>query len=254
MPEIQAVVSKAERFAQMQEAIDTGLPFLKKATERHKGTLSIVGYGPSLADTWQSIPHPMIATSGAYDYLLDRGTLPEYYIAIDPRSRAVDLLQHPHTATTYLMASVCHPRFWQRLKEHDVELWHLINGEDGVVEWVTKHHPAGLGSLIGGGSTVGQRAFNVGAALGYHKFNVFGMDCSFWHNRHAGPHTGQQQPEIKIPCGGRIFKTTPQLLQSARELAEFLVTTTDVEAEFYGDGLLQEMVRQMKRKRKSYER
>src|SRR5207249_534090 len=103
--------------------------------------------------------HPMITTSGAYDFLIDHGVMPNYYTVIDPRKETVQLLRKPGELTRYLMASVCHPDWWDVLKGYDVQLWHLINGNDlETVEWVAEHHPAGLDCMIGGGSTVGQRA------------------------------------------------------------------------------------------------
>jgi len=79
----------------------------------------------------------------------------------------------------------------------------------------------------------------VAAALGYRKFDIHGMDCSFTENRHAGAHTGGKQVETLVQAGDRIFKTTKQMLQAAIEMEHFL-QQQDAEVRFYGDGLMQE--------------
>lgn len=240
-------LSHAERMDQMQQAVNRQLPFLKRGGRFSNGKMSIACYGPSLKETWETIPRPIIAVSGAYDFLLERGITPEFYVSIDPRESAVELLKNPQKETVYLMASVCHPRWWDHLAGFDVKLWHLVDGLK-TVEWVREHHPAGMQCLIGGGSTVGQRAMNVGASLGYRRFDIFGMDCSFTEDRHAGPHNAERQPIIKTQVGDRIFHTSPQFWQAAREMAEF-ITTVDAEVEFHGDGLLQAIAKNIHIKR-----
>ena len=253
---LQPVLTLEERLDNMQKALDEGFPFLKKAAEFHDGRMSIVGYGPSLRDTWRSIQHPMIATSGAYDFLLERGVVPDFYTAIDPRKCTAALLRNPQHETKYLMASVVHPDFWSILEGFDVTLWHAVYGmienmtqdDMKMLLWIGDHHNVGLESCIGGGSTVGQRAIVLAGAMGFRKFDIFGMDCSFMGHRHAGAHTGEEQHVETITVANRKFRTTRQLFQSAQEM-EKLLLTMDIETEFYGDGMLQEIARIIKRKR-----
>ncbi len=244
------VVSPAERQNQMQEAVNRRLPFLRKERAFHNDKLSIVCYGPSLLDTWQSIPaeNPILTVSGAHDFLLAHGRIPNLHVEIDPRAHKPLMLKYAQESTRYLMASVCHPDFWEVLQGQEVNLWHLDDGPE-TVAWVREHHPAGMECLIGGGCTVGQRALNVAAALGYRRFDVFGMDCSFSDQRHAGPHTNEIQPTMRIEFAGREFNTTPGLMQAAHEMSQFL-QTADAEIEFYGDGLLQEVAYALRKRRR----
>jgi uncharacterized Rossmann fold enzyme len=248
---IRSILSTEERHAQMQKAVITGLPFLKKQREFHEEFISIVCYGPSLAETWHDINGrdylPILTVSGAHDFLIERGVRPSIHVHLDPRPFEREMLSMPNDSTRYLMASVCPPEFWNVLEGRRVELWHLINGPE-TVEWVRKNHPDGLDSMIGGGSTVGQRALNVAAALGYRRFRIFGMDCSFGPAHWAGPHPGNEEPIIKVEMEGRKFKTTPHLWKAAREMAEML-QTADIEVEFHGDGLMQTVAKSIKQKR-----
>ncbi len=211
----------AQRIANVEAAIAAGNPLLKKynGAGYSEERISIIGYGPSLRDTWRDIPkyQPVIATSGAYDFLVDRHITPELYVAIDPERHTVDLLQRPQRETAYLMASCLHPEFWNKLAGLDVFLWHALEGEDvEFQQWLMDHQPAGLGSMLEGGSTVGQRAMVVASSLGYRKFDVFGMDCSLSVDGsfHAGEHTAEKQQRLFVKANGKEWTTTPQLYQS----------------------------------------
>ena len=233
------VMTNEDRHKQMAQAIGL-FPMLQKRGKFLPRRVSIACYGPSLADTYKQLKRPIISVSGAHDFLVYRGIIPDFHVDCDPRPHKPEMLRKPQEATTYLMASVCHPLFWKALQGRSVRLWHLINGDDlDTVAWVAQNHPDGMKSMIGGGSSVGQRAMNVAAALGYRKFDIHGMDCSFTENRHAGAHTGSQQVETLVKAGDRIFKTTKQMLQTAIEMEHFL-QKQDAEVRFYGDGLMQE--------------
>ena len=233
------VMTNEERHKQMAQAIGL-FPMLQKKGKFLPRRASIACYGPSLADTWRELRRPIISVSGAHDYLVERGIVPDFHVDCDPRPHKPEMLRKPQEGTAYLMATVCHPMFWKALQGRSVRLWHLINGDDmETVAWVARNHPDGMKSMIGGGSSVGQRAMNVAAALGYRKFDIHGMDCSFTENRHAGAHTGSRQVETLVKAGDRIFKTTKQMLQAAIEMEHFL-QQQDAEVRFYGDGLMQE--------------
>lgn len=204
-----------------------------------EGMLSIVCYGPSLRDTWKQIKRPMMTVSGAHDFLVERGVIPDFHMDCDPRKHKAELVQRLHPEVKYRMASVVHPSFWERLAGHDVELWHLHNGPE-TDEWLAKHDPGA--NRIGGGTTAGSRALEIGSMLGYRRFEIHGMDCSFrGKHRHAGPHHGKLQNEIQVWCSGREFYSSPQMIEAAREIIMF-IANYDAELWFHGDGLQQTMV------------
>ena len=241
---LKGVLTNAERHEQMAKSIH--LPMLKKKGKFNDRRMTIACYGPSLADTWKQLKRPIMTVSGAHDYLVERGVIPDFHVDCDPRPHKAEMLRKPQKDTKYLMASVCHPNFWETLKGKNVKVWHLVNGDDfETVAWVAQHHPEGMESLIGGGSSVGMRAMNVSAALGFRRFDIHGMDCSFTNNRHAGAHTGKDQVKIMVNVGLRTFQTTQQMLQAAIEMEKF-IETQDAEVVFYGDGLMQETAFKLK--------
>tara|TARA_R110000868_G_scaffold176513_3_gene414237 strand:- start:8889 stop:9641 length:753 start_codon:yes stop_codon:yes gene_type:complete len=241
---IAGALPHAERHEQMAKAVKLFPMMKKRALDGFSDRrLSIVCYGPSLNDTWLDIRGPMMTVSGAHDYLSMRGCIPQWHVECDPREHKAIMLKRPSRATKYLMASCCHPKFWETLKGHDVRLWHLINGNDLETPlWVKENHLEGIDCMIGGGSTVGMRALEIAAAIGFRRFNIYGMDCSFTDRHHAGDHTGKRQAEITVTVGGKRFTTSPQMLQASQEMAEFILTM-DAEVTMHGEGLMQETAR-----------
>lgn len=247
---IPGVVSNAERHANMAIAMATGYQILKRRGSFHGNRISIVGYGPSLRATWKQVPRPIMTVSGAHDFMIDRDVFPDFHVECDPREHKPRMMGRARPKVRYLMATCCHPSWWPKLDSYDVKLWHLINGDDGeTLEWIRKNDSANESNAIGGGSTVGLRAMNVAAALGYRKFDIFGMDGSFETDRHASHHSGQPEPHIWVKAGSGKYRTTPQLAQQAIEMRRFL-ETIDAEVHFHGSGLIPAMASMIGNNRK----
>lgn len=238
--------SNETRHAQMGKALEAAKENGWKQMVRKphgNGVLSVVCYGPSLMDTWRQIKRPMMTVSGAHDFLIARGVVPDYHMDCDPRDHKADLLGAPHKDVQYLMATVVHPKMWEKLKDSKVELWHLHQGED-TDKWLAANDPGA--NRLGGGTTAGARAMEVASMLGYKRFEIHGMDCSFrGEHRHAGKHGGKPQNAVDCNVGGRWFTSSPQMIEAAREIVMFL-SNYDVEIFFHGDGLQQHMIRTFK--------
>lgn len=249
---IYGVGSNDERHKQMQEAMRHKFPELIRRDVAKDGWLerkiSIVCYGPSLKKTWKQIKRPIMTVSGAHDFLISKGIVPDFHMDCDPREHKVKMLKKPHKSVHYMMASCCHPTMWEKMKGQHVTLWHLLNGEE-TEKWMRQERPGyDTKNMIGGGSTAGMRAIELCGAMGFRKFNIFGMDCSFEKDgHHAGEHLGKVQNEILITVGrgGREFLTSPQMKEAAQEMEKF-VMTYDVEVTLYGDGLVQEMIKKLR--------
>ena len=205
-------------------------------------TLAVVGYGPSLKDTWEQVTHPCITTSGAHDFLIQRGFIPDFHAQCDGRDHQVKFLERPHHHVTYVMATICPPAIWERLKKHRVLLWHNCNGQH-VLDWIGEHDPGGI--LIAGGSNIGLSAIHIGGLMGYRKFKCFGFDGNFdkdW-NRHAGVHHDPtRQDVIRRWVGQRKWFTSPQMSNSADEFLT-LMQNKDIQLEVVGECMLADLVK-----------
>jgi hypothetical protein len=67
---LKGVLTNAERHDQMAKSMH--LPLLKKKGKFNDRRMTIACYGPSLADTWRQLKHPIMTVSGAHDYLVEK--------------------------------------------------------------------------------------------------------------------------------------------------------------------------------------
>lgn len=245
---IYGVMDKDERAAQMTAAMvaakENGWKQMVRKSHG-KDVMSIVCYGPSLKQTWKHIKRPIMTVSGAHDFLIGRGVVPDYHVDCDPREYKTKIL-HPCKAVKYRMATCCHPSFWEKLKGYDVELWHLHN-DVHTEEWVRKNDPGA--NMLGGGSTAGMRALEVASMLGYRRFEIHGMDASYESEtvRHAGEHFGKKQNLVEVNVDGEWHKSSPQMVEAAKEVITF-IQNYDCEIKFHGTGLVQAMVQHFLRR------
>jgi uncharacterized Rossmann fold enzyme len=75
------------------------LPLLKKKGKFNDRRMTIACYGPSLEDTWRQLKHPIMTVSGAHDYLVERGVIPDFHVDCDPRAHKAEMLRKPQKET-----------------------------------------------------------------------------------------------------------------------------------------------------------
>jgi hypothetical protein len=217
----------------------------------------IACYGPSMKDTWPILMQQaadknsvVVSVSGAHDFLLGKGIIPDFHIECDPREHKADNMAQAHPDVEYLMASTCHPRMFAKVDGMKVRLWHSVGGEVAVriVDELQSKAP-----IIFGGGSVGLRALPVMFRKGYRKFLIHGMDCSFadeGREKWAGPHAQKQNPKeqqvVKVRYDGRFFATTGILLSYGTDFFDMVnrmrQADPSLEIRVFGDGLLQARV------------
>ena len=232
-------VSSEKRHEQMAEALKHGFQRIKPTPIEDGRSISIVCYGPSLADTWHTITRPMITVSGALHYLHERGITPDYHLDMDPRPHKVRAIEPPVDGVHYIMASVCHPRTWEVLNGQKVTLIHLYSSPE-THDWIAVNDPGEL--MLRPGSTVGMCAIHVGGILGYRHFEIHGMDgCLRDGKRHAGPHYGHLQGGITWQAGHRVYQTSKIMSNACVEVINTF-RTYPIFGVFHGDGLQQALI------------
>ena len=228
----------AAEIRQIGECVAKGYPRLALQPLR-SDWCSIVGFGPSLHDTWREIENPAMTTSGAHDFLIARGLVPFWHAECDGRDHKTKHLEHPHQDCVYLMATICNPLMWKQLEGHKVWRWHCANGQH-VVEWIGKNDDGAI--LIAGGSTVGLAAIHLAGILGFRKFRIFGFDGNYREGvRHAGKHYGPPQKRIEHKIGGRTWVTTPQMYNACDEFT-WLLADKNLMFDIRGDSMLKAMI------------
>jgi len=214
---------------------------------RKRGSVAIVGFGPSLNTTWKKLKKfkVIFSCSGSHKFLVDRGIIPTYHVEVDPREHKVSLIGKPQKETEYLIASTCHPKVFDHLEGFNVKLWHVFDStEEG-----RRLLPHGEWAVTGG-CDVGMRAMTLAAFLGYRNLHCFGIDGSAKGAKHAADHPlGVKEgfSECEYPEGsGKIYHTTTGMLEAAKQIWHELDQMPAVRAKFYGKGLVQAMAKDYK--------
>jgi hypothetical protein len=184
--------------------------------------IAVVGYGPSLRQTWRGLKDFkwICTTSGAHDFLLDRGITPNFHVEFDPRPHKCAFLTRPTQTTTYCLASTCHPKMYRQVRKagSSVLMWHPL-GVDLGGDARAVHAQEDEGVLVFGGSTAGLRSLTVMHVLGFRKFALFGLDCSYAEDvTWAGPHSGDQHQSFYVTVNDRRFRTSDIMLNAAEEM------------------------------------
>jgi len=250
--EVQYCIPLWLRDAQIKKNVQrSGVGRIESHGVRPGAKIAIVCYGPSLRETWPALKNfdALITVSGSHKFLLDQGLTPEgrswWHVEVDPREHKIPLLGTPQPGITYLPASCCHPKYYEHLLAHgaDVKLWHVFDAADDAARILPRGEWA-----ITGGSNVGLRAMTIARFFGYLEQHIFGMDgCEGADvgRKHAGAHPLQDGTGHRLceyPEGsGKMWRTTPGMLESARQTWHELDMMGDVTATFYGEGLVQEM-------------
>lgn len=208
--------------------------------------IAVVNFGPSLNDTWEQIRgfKHIITCSGAHKFLVERGIIPTYHIDVDPRAHKALLIGQPQQGCQYLIASTCHSAVFDLLEGYDVRLWHIFDStEEGF-----RVLPHGEWAVTGGCSA-GLRCMSMARFLGFTNLHIFGMDGSEGPSgKHAAAHPNQPKEHQILEYDGVEYRTTPGMLEAAKQTFHELDMMPDVVATFYGEGLVQAMSRKYERK------
>lgn len=238
------------RNEQINLAVKSPIERIQPVNKRRKEAIAVVGFGPSLNDTWRQIKKfkYIISCSGAHKFLVDKGIKPTYHLEVDPREHKVSLIGEPQKKTTYLISSTCHPKVFDHLKDYKVKLWHVFDAtEDGK-----RLLPNGEWAVTGG-CDAGLRALTMAAFLGFRKLHIFGIDGNARDIKHAGEHPNKVKDfnEVEYPEGsGKIWKTTTGMVEAAKQVGHELDMLPAVKFTFHGKGLIQTMYRGYKPKHK----
>lgn len=203
--------------------------------------IAVVGFGPSLRDTWEEIKKfkYVISCSGSHKFLIERGIIPTWHVEVDPRAHKIELIGPPNKDVTYLIASTCCPKLFDHLEGYNVKLWHVFDNSEEARRTLPRGEWA-----ITGGCDVGLRSVTIARFLGFTDLHIFGMDGSSpGAERHAAEHPNKVQSVCTVEYEGRTFNTTPPMLEAARGMWHELDLLSDVKTTFYGDGLIQHMAK-----------
>lgn len=225
----------------VRSALRRNLP-RPKLCRPHSRLMSVAGGGPSLADTWRDLDGVIVTANAGLGDLLERGVTPWACGLLDAREHIADLIE-PHPDVFFFVASICHPKVFDKLSGCKVVLWHP-SGCPGISEVVEDDEP-----LMAGASTMGLRWLNLGFYMGFRRFALHGMDSSYRGlatHAYADYRDGQVD---RLPGTIEIdgYRTDPNFLEQVRDFIAMRELFTHGEdaatIRVHGDGLLQHTVK-----------
>ena len=122
----------------LQSRVDANLariPGRFNPESKPRGSLAIVGFGPTLQDTWLNVVRcdTIWTVSGAHDFLLARNVVPHYHTDIEWRDHKVKFIHQLHPEVHYVIASTVDEAYLTRFTTEHVSLVHV---DSGGLNWV----------------------------------------------------------------------------------------------------------------------
>lgn len=191
-----------------------------------KGTLHIVGSGPSMADTLMEIPkgEHIMTLNGATKYANSRGIFPHFQFICDAREQNAELVG---ASGFGFCAAQCHPKTVRKMRSNgDFYIVHLdILGSIDQYETVF-HVDQDIPeyTLLTSASTVGLQAIILATALGYEKLVLHGFDCSFGagNKPRAMPQFESPDFDTKFTWRGNEYRMTVAMQHQLFRLFQLL--------------------------------
>lgn len=213
----------------VRHALTLGLP----EADNRMAHLNIVANGPSARGL--KFKGATLAINGAINLPAFVRKAPDMWIACDPQELVADFIKTPSKKTTFLVASKCHPKVFERLAGHDVRLWHLSDVE------FTK------GRVVPCATSVTLTALLLAQRLGARSIDVWGWDCCFADDGAHHAATGEINLNASVidvrvgpEDGGVEFKTTPTWCLEAQEAVNILplLRWAGVDVVIHGAGMV----------------
>lgn len=228
-------ITSEEMHSNFFATLERGFTPINEYLGAYSGTCSIVGAGPTIKHTHKELVGDVIAINSAISYLLDQGIVPKFGLLWDG-TEIVEKFARPHPDITYLVASRCHPKVFEKLKDCKVVVWHAA-GDHDILEVMSR--PEVFEKLkipqpvIAGGSAGVTRTIYVASVLGYTDIHLFGADSCYSHDGETHVR-GSVVPEkdIMVSLGDNSegapaiwFRTTPEWCQQVNEYRSIYALT-----------------------------
>lgn len=211
----------------VRSALERRLPELRDFEYPWRDELTVVANGPSARDA--PLTGKTAAINGALRLFTDQGLAPTYWIACDPQELVVDFLKEAPKETTYLVASKCHPAVFDRLKDHNVIVWHV--DDTATRPLLDGYFPCGR--FV----SVTATSFEVWARLGWRRFHVWGWDCSMIDGAENAVPQANDGSLVDVSINDVVFKSTTNWALEAQD-ALSMIKGFPFHVTFHGGGMM----------------
>ena len=223
--------------------VNSGMPPFVKDRAIKPGRIAIVGYGPSLIETWTRLREfdTICTVSKAYNFLTERGIVPTYHVDIDPHMYKAEFMADPRPETKFFLSTHIRPEYIEKLKAAGItpQLFHC-----GVEPYVKldKRYPT-----IKVRFDAGLQAAELMFESGYRAQEWLGIEYGTRGKQtHAGLHWGSSHEKTmcQVDVDGRLFDSTALFFHGLLLAESFLCERQAlVKCTIHGDGLLGNFLR-----------
>ncbi len=216
----------------VRHALTLGLPELRDFEYPWGDDLSVIASGPSAKHA--TLGGKTLAINGALKLFTEKKIAPTYWIACDPQELVADFLDEIPAMTVYLVASKCHPKVFERLKDRTVLLWHVH--DTPTAKLLEDRFP------VARAVSVTICAFEVMARLGWRLFHTWGWDgCIMDGAENARPQANSGD-RITVDVDGAEFPTTTTWALEAQDAAQAL-RGFPFQINIHGGGMMGEVLK-----------
>lgn len=223
-------------------------PMPVRAFERD-ARVAIVGFGPSLLDTWQGLRDhkTIITTSKAHAFLIERGIIPTYHMDVDYREHKAGFLGPLHYNTRYVIASHVHPVYVDRLVKERARTWmfHSQVPSGGPYE---PGYPK-----VDAMFDAGLQAAHIAFGWGFRVQEWYGIDASLRNftesGSHAGEHNGFLRTATKhrVVLGNYMYDSNALTVRQALFAERWLRGHSRANIRIHGNGMLRTFLQARRR-------
>lgn len=217
-------------------------PWLDMSMHSFIGTrVAIVGGSPSLKDMLDDLGHfdgIIIATNGAYDYLVDSGIHPDVFFQLDAR-KCNQFAKNCLSTCSYILASQCHKDSFDSIDPDYLVHVEVDDFPAKKVKQIAKNKDIENYTTIVGRGTVGMTAIALAHTMGFREFHLYGMDSSFSEDHHAYEQSqNDNDTVITHELCGIEYKTTPELCNQLWHFQNLLPLLADSTIVMKSEGLI----------------
>lgn len=215
--------------------LECGLPPVPKDRTLKTEPIAIVGYGPTLNQTWPQLKDykQIWTTSRAHDFILERGVVPQVHVDLDPRIHKVEFMGNPQKGVRYFLSSHVHPAYPEKMKAggFDAYMYHIAIDP--------KERLDGRWPSFKVRFDVGVQAAEIAYQFGYREQHWFGIEYGrAGAETHAAAHWGVKSEQCIVDVDGRLFGSTAMFIHGLLLAEHFLCDRALVRCTIHGDGLL----------------
>lgn len=248
-PEMGLTISDDELKRNIRINIRRNLPQFQPHEDQDKEVI-ICGGGPSLEDEFKELEElyksgvKVVSTNGSHDWLMERGIRPSLHVMVDGREFNERFVRNPIPTCKYMIASQCHPKVFDNLKNSQVWIWHAQSSKKEVKildEFYLKNwYP------VVSGSTVVLRAMLLVRMLGFEKQHIFGFDSCILNGKHHPYPQQENEGDVykTVKVNGVEFKCTAWQWSQYEDFLRFTKNLgSNFQLQIYGNGLIATKVR-----------